>query len=298
MTKSLKSIDWTLLHQFLIVFEQGSMSAAVSVSGVSQPTLARQIERLESQLNLTLFERTGRGLSPTKAAQAIYPFVKEMEQASNEALLQLQLASSSYAGTVRISTTRDVAAYCLPKLFSELKSKYPKIHLEIVASEMQSNLLQREADIAIRLVRPTQAGLITRKLGELPFGIYAHSRYLKTNNAIKTPADLLSHTLIGFDNLDFIIKGFAQSGLSITPAQFALRTDDVVCYWEALRSGFGIGFIAAYITKQETEIQRVLPSLALPALSVWLTTHQEMRGNENIRVVYDFLAERFMSTVN
>jgi DNA-binding transcriptional LysR family regulator len=297
MTTPLRSIDWTLLHTFLAVFDQGSLIAAMPATGLSQPTLGRHIDQLEAQLGVSLFERAGRGLQPTQAARTIEPSVRNMQTAADELMMSLKNAASQFEGTVRISCTRDVAAYCMPKLLPEIQAAQPHIQIELIASAEQSNLLRREADIALRLVRPTQTGLITKKLGDLPFGVYAHTRYLAVHGTPTVPSDLLNHTLIGFDRFDNIIKGFAQQGFVITPSQFSLRTDDTVTYWEALRSGYGVGFLAAHIAAQDAQVIRILPQMPLPSLPVWLTTHRELRGNANIRWVYDFLAKRFMSTV-
>ena len=297
MNSSLQTIDWALLHTFLTVLEQGSLIAAASTSGVSQPTVGRHIEILETELGVSLFERAGRGLQPTKAAHAIAPHVRSMQSAANSVMMTLKQASSQYAGTVRLSCSRDVAAYCMPKLLPELKTAQPHIQIDIIASDEQSNLLRREADIALRLTRPTQTALITKKLGDLPFGVYAHSRYLALRGTPTMPADLLNHTLIGFDRVDNIIQGFAKEGFTINASQFAVRTDDTVTYWETVRSGFGIGFMASHIATQDPQVKRVLTALPIPPLPVWLTTHREVRGNANIRSVYDFLAQRFMSTI-
>jgi DNA-binding transcriptional LysR family regulator len=297
MNLPLRDIDWSLLNTFLAVLDKGSLIEAMQSTGLSQPTLGRHIDQLEAQLGVSLFERAGRGLHPTQAARTIEPMVRQMQTSADELMMRLKNAASQYEGTVRISCTRDVAAYCLPKLLPEIQAAQPQIQIELIASAEQSNLLRREADIALRLVRPTQTGLITKKLGDLPFGVFAHSRYLALHGTPQVPSDLLNHTLIGFDSFDNIIQGFAKQGFVVTPSQFALRTDDTVTYWEALRSGFGIGFLAAHIAAQDAQVLRVLPQMMLPALPVWLTTHREVRGNANIRWVYDFLAMRFMSTV-
>jgi DNA-binding transcriptional LysR family regulator len=294
---SIRDIHWSLLHTFLAVLDKGSLVAAASSTGLSQPTLGRHIDSLEAQLGVSLFERAGRGLQPTQAAHAIAPLVRQMETAANELMMMLKQSASQHQGTVRISCSRDVAAYCLPKLLPELKAAQPQIQIEIIASNEQSNLLRREADIALRLTRPTQAALITKKLGDLPFGVYAHSRYLALHGTPAVPADLLNHTLIGFDSVDHIIQGFAKEGFTINASQFAMRTDDTVTYWETVRSGFGIGFMASHIAAQDPQVRQVLPAMPLPSLPVWLTTHREVHGNANIRWVYDFLTQRFMSTV-
>ena len=291
MNSALRTIDWALLHTFLVVMDTGGLVAAAASIGLSQPTLGRHIDSLETQLGVSLFERAGRGLQPTQAAIAVAPHVRRMQAAADDVMFTLKQTASMLEGTVRLSCSRGVAAYCVPTLLTELKSSQPHIQVELIASDEQSNLLRREADIALRLVRPTQKGLITQKLGELPFGVYAHSRYLSLRGTPQVPADLLNHALIGFDRFDQIIQGFAKAGFAVSPSQFALRTDDAVTYWEALRSGFGIGFLASHIASQDPQVQRILPSMRLPALPVWLTTHREVHGNANIRYVYDFLAQ-------
>ncbi len=295
---SIRDIDWALLHSFLAVLDKGSLVAAARTTGLSQPTLGRHIDALEAQLGVSLFERGGRGLQPSQAALSVAPLVRQMQTAADALMMQLNHAASQFRGTVRLSCSRDVAAYCIPLLLPELKLAAPQIQIEIIAADEQSNLLRREADIALRLARPTQTGLITKKLGDLPFGVYAHVRYLALHGTPQVPADLLGHSLIGFDRVDAIIQGFAKQGFVINPSQFAVRTDDTVTYWETVRSGFGIGFMASHIAALDPQVLRVLPNMPMPALPVWLTTHREVRGNANIRWVYDFLAQRFMSTVH
>lgn len=297
MNPPLRSLDWSLLSTFLAVLETGSLLAATTRTGLSQPTLGRHIDALEAQLGVSLFERAGRGLQPTLAAQRMAPHVRAMAAAADELMMSMKQAASQVQGTVRLSCSQAVAAYCLPKLLAEIRSLQPQIQIEVIASNEQSNLLRREADIALRMARPTQNGLITQKLGDLPFGVYAHSRYLALHGTPAVPADLLKHTLIGFDSFDNIIQGFAKQGFTIDASQFALRTDDTITYWETLRSGFGIGFIASHIAALDPHVVRVLSQMALPPMPVWLTTHREVRGNANIRWVVDFLAQRFMSTV-
>lgn len=291
------ALDWSLLRSFLAVVEHGSLLAAAASTGVSQPTLGRHIDALETQLGVSLFERSGRGLQPTQAAQLVVPHVMHMAASADALMLSLQHAASAHNGTVRLSCSRAVAAFCIPPLLAELRSEQAHIQIEIVASDEQSNLLRREADIALRMVRPNQQGLIAKKLGDMTMGAFAHKRYLALRGTPRSAQDLLTHTLLGFDANDAVIKGFASNGLRISPAQFALRTDDAVTYWEALRSGCGIGFITSHLAKRDLSVVQVLPELQMPSLPIWLTTHREVRGNANIRWVYDFLAQRFMSTV-
>lgn len=168
----------------------------------------------------------------------------------------------------------------------------PGIQLELIASNQITNLLRREADIAVRMVRPDQSSLVARKLGDVGIGAYAHERYLARTGAPRTLQDLSRHTLIGFARDDLILRGFSAMGLPVTREQFALRTDDQVAYGRLVAEGAGIGFLAHYAAAHLPGMRRVLPQLAIPPLPCWLVVHREIRSSRVVRRVYDFLAKR------
>lgn len=284
------SFDWTLMRSFLAALDAGSLLGAARSLKQSQPTLGRHISLLEAQLGVALFERTGRGLAPTEAALAVASHARHM-QASADAL-QRALSSSVQAlvGSVRVTASQTVATYVLPRLLAKLRAETPEIQIELVASNEVKNLIRREADIALRMVRPDQDSLITRKIGSIKIGSFAHPRYLKARGTPVNPKALLHHDLIGFDQDRSIIAGFRAFGEPITREHFALRSDDHLVQWAAVRAGLGIGFVADYVAATDKAMVRVLPTLKIPALPVWLTTHREIHGNPRIRRVFDFLA--------
>ena len=287
--------DWTLMRSFLASLDAGSLLGAARSLKQSQPTLGRHISALEAQLGVALFERTGRGLLPTVAALGIATHARQMQ--ANADALQRALSQNSVdlVGTVRVTASQTVAAYRLPALFAKLRAEAPEIQIELVASNEVKNLLRREADIALRMVRPDQASLITRKIATIDIGAYAHKRYLKAHGTPLTSKALFHHQLIGFDQDRTIIDGFRGYGEAITRDNFALRSDDHIVHWQAIRAGLGIGFVAHYLAKTDASIVRVLPELKIPPLPVWLTTHREIHGNPRIRRVFDFLAEHWTS---
>jgi DNA-binding transcriptional LysR family regulator len=160
-----------------------------------------------------------------------------------------------------------------------------------VASNQLSNLLRREADIAVRMVRPTQSSLVARKLAELPIVAAAHRGYLQQRGIPRKPQELLQHRLIGYDRDDTIERGFARLGLVLPHQAFALRTDDQVAYGRLVASGAGIGFVALYNIAHWPGVLPLLPMLQIPPLPCWLAVHREIRGSKVVRRVYDFLAE-------
>jgi DNA-binding transcriptional LysR family regulator len=173
-----------------------------------------------------------------------------------------------------------------------MRQDLPGIQVELVASNTVSNLLRREADIAVRMVRPNQGGLIAKKIGDVAVGAFAHRSYLARRGPIRQPADLVDHDLIGSDSDTTILDGFKRMGHPAGKELFALRTDDLIVQWQAVRAGLGIGFVADYVARTDADVVPVLPGLLrIPPLPMWLAVHREIRSNPLIRSVYDFLAK-------
>ena len=290
-TKANADFDWMLMRSFLAVLDAGSLLGAARRLQQSQPTLGRHIQALEAQLGTALFERTGRGLTPTTAAREIAEPARAMQSAADALQRELSRSNGDVTGTVRLTASQTVATYLLPPLIAKLRKETPEIQIELVASDEVKNLLRREADIALRMVRPEQDSLITRKVASLALGTYASTKYLKNHGAPSEVMDLLDHQLIGYDQDPTILKGFRAFGETVSRENFAFRTDDNIVQWQAVRAGLGIGFVADYLAKTDRTVKRVLPDFQIPDLPVWLTTHREIHGNPRIRRVYDFLAD-------
>ena len=283
--------DWALVKSFLAVLEAGSLMGAARSLNAQQPTLSRHITELEVQLGTPLFERTGRGVVPTAAALAIADAARQMQSSAEMLQRTLTGQRDATSGTVRITTSTVAASYLLPAVLARLLASEPGIQIELVASNQLSNLLRREADIAVRMVRPVQGSLVAKKLADLPIVAAAHRRYLQQALPLRQPADLAQHRLIGYDTDDTIKRGFALVGHPAGPAHFAVRCDDQLAYGHLVAAGAGVGFVAAYNLRHWPGVQRVLPMLAIPPLPCWLAVHREIRGNRLVRPVYDFLAE-------
>ena len=285
------AFDWSLVKGFLAVLEAGSLSAAARRSGQHQPTLSRQLATLEAQLRTPLFERTGRGLRPTRAALALADAARQMAAGAQQLSRQLAAQRQTTTGTVRITTSEVAACHLLPPLLSELQQAEPGIQVELAVSNAVDNLLRREADIAVRMLRPSQDSLVARKLADLPIVACAHRSYLQRAGTPLQPLDLLQHRLIGFDRDETILRGFAAMGLAITREQFVLRCDHQIAYAQLLAAGAGIGFAARYTLRGQPDLVPVLPQLKIPPMPCWLAAHREIRGSGVVRRVFDFLAE-------
>jgi DNA-binding transcriptional LysR family regulator len=288
----MNTFDWRLVRSFLAALDQGTLLGAARVLQSSQPTVGRHIAELESQLGVVLFERTGRGLVPSNTALALAEQARAMETGALEISRILSGTRMQARGTVRITASVPVAVTLLPPILARMRRALPEIQIELVSSNAVSNLLRREADIAVRMVRPDQASLIAKKIGDVPLGVYAHKDYLARRGTPRKPTDLLTHDLIGSDSDNAILQGFAAMGYPIGREAFVLRSDDFIVQWQAVRAGVGLGFVAEYIARTEPQVVAVLAGqLPIPPLPMWLAVHREVRTSKPIRAVYDFLAD-------
>ena len=283
--------DWHLIRAFLAALDAGSLLGAAKKLQTTQPTVGRQVAQLEAQMGVVLFERTGRGLQPTATALSLADAARSMESGALQLARQLQAKQTQVQGTVRITASQPVAYQLLPPILASMRDALPEIQVELISSNQVSNLLRREADIAVRMVQPDQGTLIAKKLGSVSVGVYAHKSYLARFGTPQAPDDLLNHTLIGYDTDDVMIRGFANYGQSLGKEAFAIRSDDLIVQWQALCAACGIGFVADYMGRNHSDLVKILHMLKIPPLPMWLAVHREIRSNQRIRAVFDYLAK-------
>ena len=285
--------DWALTRSFLAVAETGSLSAAARELKLSQPTLGRHIADLEAALNLTLFTRTARGFAPTDAAKSLVPHAMAMRDAAARLTLVAAGREETVSGTVRVTASRVVANFILPAMLANLRHVEPDIQIELVPSDSSENLLFREADIALRMYRPTQLDVITSHLCDLPLGLYAATDYITEKGMPQNVDDLAAFDFVGFDRSDLMITMMQKFGFARAREDFALRCDDQIVYWNLVRAGCGVGGMQTLVANADPAVVRVAPFIILPALPIWLTAAEALRQTPRIRRVFDYLARSF-----
>lgn len=284
-------LDWSLIRSFLAVAEAGSLSAAARQTGISQPTLGRHIRALEGQLGAPLFSRTANGQALTDAADGLLPEARAMRDAAARLVLAATARQPSLSGTVRLTSSRVVAHHLLPPLLAQLRHEEPGIDIDLVASDATENLLFHEADIALRMYRPTQPDLISRHLGDLPVGIYAAPAYLDRHGRPETVEALLALDFVGFDRSELIIRMMAGVGISWERADFPLRCDDQLVHWSLVRAGCGVGGMQCGVADHDPAVERIAPFVTLPSLPLWITTAVPLSQNLRLRRVWDHLVK-------
>lgn len=290
-------LSWNLLQSFLAVLDAGSLLAASKQMRTTQPTVGRHIETLESQLGLLLFDRTARGLVPTNHAHRIASEARKMQYSADQ-LASIALGQGAHPQAfVRVSASEMVALHVLPGITKRLALHAPDIRLAVVSSDAVVNLLERDADIAIRMVQPTQNSLITRKIGESRLLPCAAQSHIDRWGVPRSISELYRHPFIVPD-LDPQFQAFlSQRGLSLEQLNIALRTDSYPLIWEAISAGLGVGVAAQYMIERTDHVHVLPVVLPVPPLPVWLAVHRELRTNPQIRQVFDFFAKELTSIV-
>ncbi len=292
------SFDWNQIRSFLAAYEEGSLSAGARALGLTQPTLSRQITELEEELGVIVFERGRRGLSLTQTGLELLDHVRAMGEAASLISLAASGQSQAIEGQVCISASDALSTYHLPAILKRLKEIAPGIQIEVVASNELSDLQRREADIAIRHVRPEQPDLITKLIREPFANLYASTSYLDNYGRPNSIDDLSNADFIGFENIDRSVSIYNSLGLSLSKKNIKYNSGNVVVGWEIVKQGLGILLMSEDIAAITPNIEQVLSEFKSIQFPVWLTTHRELHTNRRIRIVYDHLASELSGREN
>lgn len=285
------ALDWTYVRAFLAVAETGSLSAAARALGQSQPTLGRHIKAAEAALGATLFVREPGGLRLTEIGSMLLGPAREMAEASARFETLAAGRDMGLIGTVRITASVVVSHYLLPGIIAALRQAEPDIEVELVPSDTTENLIFREADIAIRMFRPTQLDIVSRKIGDSPMALYASADLLSRFGQPATLEDLRRLPFVGFDRSDMILRLARGWGLDVDRHFFGVRCDDQAAYWKLVCAGCGVGGMQTVIGEGDTRVRRLDVQPDLPPLPVWLAAHEAMHKTPRVRRVWDFLAD-------
>lgn len=283
--------DWTQARAFLATVEAGSLSQAARALGLTQPTLSRQVAGLEAALGVVLFERVGRSLVLTDTGRDMLDHFRDMGAAAERIALAAAGQSQAVEGRVRISVSDAFAVYVLTPLLPELQAIAPGIEVEVLASNTISDLQRREADIAVRHLRPVEPELIGRQVGEWRARLYASSGYLERRGRPVVPEDLAGHDILGFAPVERLVATLNAFGLPVSRRNFRHVTDNGLVLAGITERGLGIAVTPEVFAARMVGLEPVLPDWPGIPVPLWLIAHREVQTSRRVRVVFDFLAE-------
>lgn len=287
----IESFDWEHLRTFLSVLREGGLSQAARDRGLSQPTAGRHIDALELALGETLFTRSRNGMTPTAAAIRLAPHAEAMANAAAALRRSAGTDEVEVRGPVRLTASEIMAQEVLPPILTGFAELYPGVELELVASNDALDLLTREADMAVRMVRPEQQAVVARKVGTAGIGLFGHRRYLETHGIPGTLEQLSRHRLIGYDRNPMALRMTEGLGFPVTPEMFSFRSDSETAQLSMLRAGYGIGGVQIPLASCEPDLVPVLPDVLHFEMEMWLAMHERLRNSLPMRLLMDHLGK-------
>lgn len=289
-------MDWDKLRIFHMVAESGSFTRAGERLNLSQSAISRQIKGLEEDLNVALFHRHARGLTLTQEGELLFQTAEDVVNRVRRAEQKLLEGHETPQGELKITTTLSFGSTWLTHHINEFLELYPEIDVQLLLSDSDLDLAQREADVAILFHPPEHADLIQRQLMSVRQYIYGSADYLARKGEPQSVEDLDHHNLIIYGtqataplrNIDWIV----QIGRSGPPRRPALRINNIYGALQAVKAGIGLAALPEYLVRGTTNLVRVLDDLASPAFKAYFVYHEEQRHAKRIQLFRDYLIKQ------
>jgi DNA-binding transcriptional LysR family regulator len=283
---------WDDLRYILAVHRHGSLARAAKALGLNKSTISRRIAAIESELGVVLMQRTAAGYEFTAAGETAALAAERMERTVNELVGAVGEVDRQAKGTVRVTVPAWFAQYLIIPELAEFRRTHPGLDVHLITTDEVLDLGRREADIALRNVRPTQQSLIVRKGGLLDFAMYASREYIALHGMPRDREDLASHHLIAYR--DAIAYVQAHRWINDLAERVAFRASDAASMLDAVAAGLGIGVLPCILAVGAPGLACVETVGSPQPEMIWIVTHPDTREVERVRVVSAWLAELFI----
>jgi len=281
MKQTARMPDWDGLRIFLALSRTRTLAAAARTLGIDETTVARRLSRLEKEIGAPLVERGASGLSLTAAGEAVRGAAEEMESAALAAERRALGADEQLSGRVRVTAPEILGRYFVLPALQAVHERHPGIAIELISTIARLDVTRREADVAIRTVRPTEPALIARKVARMALAPYVR-------RGRKRPAPLAAVSYA--DGVRLPIRNVEDR---IPGGRVALRTNSIATVLEAVRLGWGAGDLPCFVGDAAPELERAFPGEKPDWLDVWLIVHADVQRTVRVRALVDELARVF-----
>ncbi len=287
-------MDWDKLKIFHTVAEAGSFTKASTVLNLSQSAISRQIQSLENELKIHLFERHARGLVLTDNGEYLFKTAHEVISKLKDVEATLVDEKDKLHGKLTVTTVVSFGTTWLTPRIKEFMNLHPEIEVELIFDDKELDLSTRQADIGIFMRRPKQLNYIQKKLIDLHYHIYASTEYLEKNGHPKNIRDLDKHKFITYGrgapspvfNPDWALKIGTKDGKKRKPV---MKVNSVYGLLLAVQSGVGIAALPDYIALNVPNIIKILPETEGPLTQTHFVYPQSLKNVAKVKAFRNFL---------
>lgn len=275
--------DWEDIRHFLAVAQSGTLSGAARKLQVDHATVSRRLAALEAALDVRLVDRLPRSCRLTTIGRQVFERAVEMETGAHGISRLAKAAHAPLAGRVTLSAPPVLVTHLLAEHLARFRANYPDIRLSLPAQGQQVSLSSREADVAVRLVRPDEAGNVTRKIGKMLFGLYAHQSYAHLTAPERWQFIAFDQTYADMPQQRWLL-GIAGD------RPVACELNHIGEHLIAVRAGVGVAGLPCFLGDREHGLVRVYDDVPSFSREIWLVVHRDLRKTPAVRAVMDFVA--------
>ena len=287
-------MDWDKLKIFHAVAEAGSFTNATINLNLSQSAISRQIQSLEQELKVQLFERHARGLTLTENGEYLFKTARDVIGKLKEVETSLGDQKNKPSGKLTITTVRSFGTHWLTPRIQEFMTLNPEIEVELIFDDKELDLSTRQADIGIFMRRPKQLNYIQKKLIDIKYYIYGSNKYLEKYGMPKTIHDLNKHKFISFGkgapspvyNPDWALKLGIKEGKK---RKTIMKVNSVMGLLLAVESGVGLAALPEYLVSNSNNLIKVLPNSEGPITEDHFVYPQSLKNTARIQAFRSFL---------
>jgi len=283
------NVDWNDLRYLLAVSRAGSLAGAARSLGVRHTTVSRRIEALEAALAASLFTRTPDGMTLTEAGVAVLPLAEEVERTVETMERRVAGDDDRVEGVVRLTTSEALSGFLVRRL-GELQNRYPNLTVDVLSTNASLDLARGEADMALRLVPTAQADLVSKRLCDAGWSLYAAEGYVARMGRPSDPNTLAGHNIVGFDETMAKTPGAVWLDAHADGGHIVMRCNSIIAAMNAMIAGMGVGMVPCFLAEDEPTLTR-LTDAVLSTRGVWVVFHPDVAKIKRVRAVIDFVTE-------
>jgi DNA-binding transcriptional LysR family regulator len=287
-------MNWDDLRYLLALHRQGSHKGAARQLGVAPTTISRRIFALEEAAGARLFVRVRERLKPTPAGLVLSRHAERIEAEVATAERESISSAEGLAGPLRVTGGDALINHVVIPALPGLLNAHPEIAIELRTDTSIVDLSRREADVALRLVRPKEPALVARRIGELPFGIFASEAYLERHGKPRTLAAAgVAHQFIGYHEALDQLPQVRWLHREVRPCRYALRASTLTSQVIACGEGLGLALLPIFSANGDRRLRQLFPGHSVPTRELWIVFHADLRGDSRVSKFSGWLSEAF-----
>lgn len=283
-------MEWDDLKHFLAVARTGSLTEAARALKASAATVGRHIETLEARLGARLFEHRSTGYVLTEVGRSVLVRAEEAEAAVLAVEREVQGTDLRLSGKVRVASTEDIAAMVIAPALPPFCARHPGIELEILGRLDLTNLTRRDADVALRTVRPERGDLLVRRIGVVDLGVYGSRRYCEASGVAPGRFEFGRVEIITWVEEMATLRGGQWLAERAVESGVALKVNTTRLLFDACRAGLGVAILPCFGADLEPDLVCLMPPEEVLSVDAWVVMHRDLANTARVRVVADFLA--------